>query len=463
MSHARAVLHNFMAPSELEVPSSAEPLTLGAERRTERRFTPTDLHNRLVARHKYGEPVTLIDLSTGGVQFETPRLLRPDIDVVLEIIDSRTREVSQVVSRVLRAKVAGLSGGIRYRAACSFRRPLSHPTLLVPDVAPAPPPSPDYLKLELELKTIVERQFKQRRGFAGSDASTLLDALGHLRSAAERRRDSTDRQLGMLLAALIPLLERKDPVDAVLGTLHDQLAGLLPLIAIRSNAGDDDALAQDCERVTLNMARGANAPMSITAEFPAGFALDSSQFRLLKLSAYLVGLIENWNTHALPEVETTWMESDAQPATPPPVAAETEIHAGDLPFGWDRVVLRYLDGQILHGYSNDFYPDRVCFQFSPTIGCPAVERMLVPLARLKAVFFVKDLHGDPDRVDVQTFDHAPRGRKVQVTFRDGEVMIGSTLTYKPNGRGFFVEPARADGNNVRVYVVTAAIRHIKFI
>ena len=89
--------------------------------------------------------------------------------------------------------------------------------------------------------------------------------------------------------------------------------------------------------------------------------------------------------------------------------------------------------------------------------------MLVPIARLKAVFFVKDLQGDQHRVDVQTFDHAPRGRKVQVTFRDGEVMTGSTLNYKPNEQGFYVVPANAVGNNVRVYVVSTAIRHIRFV
>ena len=127
------------------------------------------------------------------------------------------------------------------------------------------------------------------------------------------------------------------------------------------------------------------------------------------------------------------------------------------------MVLRYLDGQLLHGYSNDFSPDRACLQFSPELTCRADERILVPIARLKAVFFVKDLHGDRDRVDVQTFDEPPRGRRVQVTFRDGEVLTGSTLSYKPNEQGFFVLPANTRGNNIRVYVVTAAVRHFRFV
>ena len=92
----------------------------------------------------------------------------------------------------------------------------------------------------------------------------------------------------------------------------------------------------------------------------------------------------------------------------------------------------------------------------------ANERLLVPIARLKAVFFVKTLQGDPDRVDANTFDHNPRARKVEVTFRDGEVMVGSTLNYKPNGHGFFLQPASSRSNNVRIYVVTPAVRHMRF-
>ena len=83
--------------------------------------------------------------------------------------------------------------------------------------------------------------------------------------------------------------------------------------------------------------------------------------------------------------------------------------------------------------------------------------------RVKAVFFVKDLQGQPGRLDDNTFDHQPRGRKIEVTFQDGEMMIGSTLTYKPDGRGFFLQPANSQGNSLRIYVVNAAIRHMRFL
>jgi hypothetical protein len=464
MSHSRAVVRSVAAPSALEVLPWTQPQPSGAERRTERRFTSRELRNRLVARHKYGESVTLIDLSAGGVQFETPRLIRPDVDVVLEIINSRTQEVAQVISRVLRANVSGLAGGIRYRAAASFRHPLSDPALLQPTVAPERSGSPDYLKLEHELKTIVETYLKRpRAGMTGRrDPSSLLDALAHLRSAAERRRDPADRQLGALLATLIPALQRREPAEAVLRQLHARLGEELPLIAIRANAADD-TFVHDCERITLNMGvDGSAAPMAITAEFPEGFGLDASQFRLLKMSAYLVGLIANVNSLETAQVPAASASRQPQPALPS--ADATQAEAWDaLPLGWHRVVVRYIDGQLLHGYSNDFYPDRPFIQFSPTIGCSASERMLIPIGRLKAVFFVKDLQGDSNRLDRQTFDHRPRGRKIQVTFRDGEVLTGSTLSYKPDGQGFFVIPASTRANNIRVYVVATAIKHLRFV
>jgi len=163
MPHARATSHPPVDPSGSEAPSGNVSTRKGVERRTDRRLTPTDLRNSLVARYRHGESVSLVDLSIGGAQFETPRLVRPDADVVLQFVDSRTREVSEVVARILRANVSALTDGITYRAACAFKRPLSHPTLLVPAAVPARATAPDPLKLDLELKAIFEAHFKPSR------------------------------------------------------------------------------------------------------------------------------------------------------------------------------------------------------------------------------------------------------------------------------------------------------------
>jgi hypothetical protein len=454
------------APSLFDVkPSIGDRASIrGSDRRIHTRLTQVELQRPLTARLKYGEDITLVDLSAGGALVETSKILRPDTDLVLEILDSRTSDVTQVVSRVLRSQVSGLSGGIKYRGACVFKRPFSHPALVAP---PAPPPllktdAGDFLKLEFALKTIVEAFFKRPTASAGAgrwrDGSALIDALVRLRAAAERRESPIDRQLAQLLAAIIPALQRDDSVESAMGQLQERLCRYLPLLAIHTNS-QGRAPAHNREQVTLNMCTEAGMPpVSVTAEFAAGFGLDESQFRLLKASAYLVGLVGNWRVPAPPPVA---------PASPPAAiigkSDPTPQELQDLPVGWQRLVVRYLDGQLLRGYSNDFHPDRAHMHLCPTVKCAADARLLIPVARLKAVFFVKTLHGDPHRVDANAFDHNPRARKVEVTFRDGEVMVGSTLNYKPNGQGFFLQPASSRSNNVRIYVVTPAIRHMRFV
>jgi len=342
-------------------PAADRGATRGSDRRVHARLTPVELQRSITARLKYGEAVTLVDLSAGGALLETSTLLRPDTELVLELLDSRTRDVTDVVSRVLRSQVSGLQGGIKYRGACLFDQPFSHPALSV-----AHPPSKanadDALHLELALKTIVEGFFKRSTtaGVAGRsrDGSTLLDALIRLRAAAERRDTPIDRQIAPLLAATISGLQRHDAVESVTGQLHDHLSRHLPLLAIRTES-PSHAPPRDRERVTLNMCTEAgDPPVAVTAEFAPGFGLDASQFRLLKASAYLVGLVGSWcppspapATPAIPSVTDGIV--DGQPADQ------------ELPVGWQRMVVRCVGGQLMRGYSNDFHPDRAHLHLVP--------------------------------------------------------------------------------------------------
>ena len=133
---------------------------------------------------------------------------------MLEILDARTSKVAHVISRVLQSQVAGIDGTIRYRGACRFKRPLSHPTLVAQPASSLLATDPrDFLKLEFALKTIVEGYFRQPRMSRGAgrwrDASALLDALVRLRAAADRRRDPNNRQLAGLLDNIIPALQQR--------------------------------------------------------------------------------------------------------------------------------------------------------------------------------------------------------------------------------------------------------------
>jgi len=128
---------------------------------------------------------------------------------------------------------------------------------------------------------------------------------------------------------------------------------------------------------------------------------------------------------------------------------------------WQKVIVRYTDGSLLKGYTNNFHTSRPQLHLSeqPCSG----DQVLVPVARLKAIFFVREFDGDPAHVDQNVFIGAPLGRKVEVTFHDGEVLVGSTMSYRCDGNGFFVQPADPRSNNQRVFVILGSIQHVRFL
>jgi hypothetical protein len=125
-----------------------------------------------------------------------------------------------------------------------------------------------------------------------------------------------------------------------------------------------------------------------------------------------------------------------------------------------KVVARYADGRLVKGYTFDFGAMQPRFHvFSqPTASGPST-RVLV--RELKAVFFVRDLIGNPARQDSQKFPSGEVARPhVEVRFRDGEVMLGTADSPASDPQGFFLIPADPESNNLRVYVVAAATRAV---
>jgi hypothetical protein len=127
-----------------------------------------------------------------------------------------------------------------------------------------------------------------------------------------------------------------------------------------------------------------------------------------------------------------------------------------------RVVARYLNGKVLKGTTQDFYPNRAGFHLTPVDGGPTVE---VLCRELKAVFFVKDFAGNPDRRDPRGFIAAPgettHGKKIAVQFKDGELICGYTLSYVPDRAGFFMTPADSRSNSLRIYVQVSSAVQVK--
>ena len=130
-----------------------------------------------------------------------------------------------------------------------------------------------------------------------------------------------------------------------------------------------------------------------------------------------------------------------------------------------KVVARYADTRVLKGYATDFHPESLHFHLRPaTPEAPSPVR--VQVGDLKAVFFVRDFAGDPRYNERKDFDGAvqPVGRKVEVTFHDGELLVGSTTAgYAPDRTGFFFTPADARSNNLRVFAVCDAVKAIRYL
>jgi hypothetical protein len=128
-----------------------------------------------------------------------------------------------------------------------------------------------------------------------------------------------------------------------------------------------------------------------------------------------------------------------------------------------KIVVRFADGDLLKGFTQDFHPTRSQFSLWPGVNSTPADRVNVQMSRLKAVFFVRDFEGNPDYRERKTFTVRGQGRRVEVTFVDTEVILGTTLNYRPDAAGFFVVPADQGGNNTRIFVVASAVRRVRFV
>ncbi|KPJ75850.1 MAG: hypothetical protein AMS19_13585 [Gemmatimonas sp. SG8_23] len=127
------------------------------------------------------------------------------------------------------------------------------------------------------------------------------------------------------------------------------------------------------------------------------------------------------------------------------------------------VVARFNDGRVLKGTTQDFAPSKPKFHLFLD-GDETSEPLEVSIGALKALFFVKTWDGDSKRVDDNSFVLASgQGRRMLVTFADGEVMAGFTMGYAPHKPGFFLIPADPKSNNARVFVVKSAVTRVEFV
>ena len=117
----------------------------------------------------------------------------------------------------------------------------------------------------------------------------------------------------------------------------------------------------------------------------------------------------------------------------------------------------------MKGTTLDFAPGKAKFHVTPQ-GATGAIRTEVQVEDLKALFFVKSWYGDPRHQDDNSFEgRVGQGRRISVTFIDGEVIAGFVVGYSPDKPGFFVILADAQGNNTRAYVVRKAVKAVEWV
>ena len=258
----------------------------------------------------------------------------------------------------------------------------------------------------------------------------VLDAL-HARTAA-RASDSLNRHSADLLAAVLPGLRSGAPREVVMAALEERLLSLPERwrSRLQPTRGRLTSLIERCESAH----RASTAPIvAPVVELPP--IVDSHPDTLRR--------------HNVPEA-------------PAPNLAAPELK-GQADSALQKIVVRHADGKILKGYTQDFHPSRPQFSLWPSINATPKERTVVPVRQLKAVFFVRDFIGNPNYQERKSFAVRGHGRRVEVTFTDAETILGTTLNYRPDCQGFFVSPADPSGNNTRIYVVSKAVRRVRFL
>lgn len=135
----------------------------------------------------------------------------------------------------------------------------------------------------------------------------------------------------------------------------------------------------------------------------------------------------------------------------------------NIPNNRNKAVVAYLDGRRLKGYIYNFSAQKDRFRLFLEQDTLQREGADVEMKELKAIFFARDFVGNTEYTESQTLASQNGGRKAEVTFQDGEKLVGTTDAYNPQKIGFFLVPADPRSNNLRVFVITQNASQIRWI
>ena len=307
-------------------------------------------------------------------------------------------------------------------------------------------------------------------------------------------------QLNALLRLVIPALEHRHGLHSVIDGIESRLRSVVPSARVRFGDALRESVQVDANAILIGAAGLASSAPLVSIEVPRGLVLTQWQSRVLRCTSRLIAIVQRFEPEGpvnlpVPErprpavapspVPASFVAAadpapkSAAPAVLPPVAEaavslpadaspsadlrEPRINPAAGAIAWQKVVVRYVEGPTLKGYTQDFHPSRPHFTLCADPTQADGDVVIVPLVRLKGVFFVRDFAGNPDYVERHDLVVEPtRGRRIHVTLNDEEVIVGTTLNYRSDGQGFFVRPIDPLANNLLVFVVANSVRKIRF-
>lgn len=131
----------------------------------------------------------------------------------------------------------------------------------------------------------------------------------------------------------------------------------------------------------------------------------------------------------------------------------------------NKVVVRFLDGRVVKGFTQNFFPNKPTFHIRPIDAKGPTDTVEIALDDLKAVFFVRDFSGNSQYKEIKkiTPENKPQARTLEVTCKDGEIILGSTTGYDPKRPGFFLFPIDTNWNNLKAYITSKAVKSVRFL
>ena len=128
-----------------------------------------------------------------------------------------------------------------------------------------------------------------------------------------------------------------------------------------------------------------------------------------------------------------------------------------------KAVVAFLDGRRMKGYIYNFSAQNDHFRLFFEQDTAQGEGTEVQMKDLKAIFFARNFPRNREYTQSQELNLQNQSRKAEVTFRDGEKLVGATEAYDPQKIGFFLVPADPRSNNLRVFVITKNATRIRWI